>query len=53
MPTPKLSDELLQEAVDTLAAHNGNKSAAARALGLHRCTFISRIKDGVHGELLI
>lgn len=51
MPTPKLSDELLQEAVDTLAAHGGNKSAAARALGLHRCTFISRIKEAEHRKI--
>lgn len=48
MPNPALSDELMQEAVDTVAAH-GNQSAAARSLGLIEATFRARYRRAVHG----
>ena len=44
MPTPPLSDEKKQEALDALKAAGGNKSQAARNLGLDRRTFTSRIE---------
>lgn len=44
MPTPKLSDELAQEAWDALVAHGHNSLAASRSLGLHDNTFRNRIR---------
>ncbi len=41
MPTPGLSRELAQQAMD-LAAHHGSKSAAARAIGMPVPTFSCR-----------
>jgi hypothetical protein len=41
-PRP-LSDELAQQAVDTLKAHGGNQSAAAEALNIPRCTLQGRL----------
>ena len=44
MPTPRLSDELAQQAVDLLELH-GNVTEAAMALGIPRNTFDSRLKS--------
>ncbi len=46
MATPKLSRELAQQAMD-LTAHHGNKSAAARALGISVPTFADRYSAAV------
>ena len=43
MPTKPLPDEVLAEAVDTLEAYNGNKTAAARHLEIDRATLSNRI----------
>lgn len=43
MPTPPVSDEILLEAVEALAKY-GNKSEAARRIGLIRNTFEHRLK---------
>ena len=43
MGTPPLSNALAQEAVNILATHDGNKSAAAKALGLGRGAFQNRV----------
>lgn len=39
-----LSDELAQQAIDALRRTGGNQSAAAEALGLSRCTYVSRLR---------
>ena len=44
MATPKLSDDLCQQAIDAVAAH-GNSSAAARALGIIDATFRGRVRE--------
>lgn len=44
MPTPRLNDEKLQEAIDTLA-EQGTQSAAAAALGMSRSTFEHRMRE--------
>ncbi len=43
MPTPKLSRAVLQQAVNLLADHKGNQSAAAAAAKLARGTFKDRL----------
>lgn len=43
MPTPPLSPQIAQEAIDALAQHGGNLSAAAQALGLPRATLQNRV----------
>lgn len=43
MPTPPISSADLQAALDAVAEH-GSVSAAARALGLNRVTFINRLR---------
>ncbi|MFA7585046.1 MAG: helix-turn-helix domain-containing protein [Novosphingobium sp.] len=43
MSTPPLPDEVLQAALDALESCGGNKSAAARELGLNRETFRGRL----------
>lgn len=44
MPTPPLSDEKAIEAVQTLEEYGGNKSHAAKSLGLDRRTFVHRLR---------
>lgn len=44
MASTHLSKDLAQQAVDTLAAHNGNRSEAAKALGIARSTFAQRLE---------
>lgn len=44
MSNPKLSVELAQQALDVLAKHNGNLTAAAHALALPRETFANRVR---------
>ena len=51
MPTPRLSDEKAQAAVDALRLH-GKKHLAAAALGLHRNTFDHHIKTAAERGLL-
>ena len=45
MPTPKLSDELCEEALRLVAEHGGNVSRAAEAAGLNRATFAGRVSE--------
>ncbi|MPZ19554.1 MAG: oxidoreductase [Luteitalea sp.] len=52
MPTPPLSDEVLQEAVDALHTH-GRKYLAANALGIDRRTFHSRLAVAARRGLLL
>jgi len=51
MPTPRLSHEAMQEAVDAVREH-GTKADAARALGMNAHTFKTRYKracdEGLH-----
>jgi hypothetical protein len=42
-----LSDELYQQAVDTLAEHGGNQSAAARALKMDRRAYAHRVDTAI------
>jgi len=51
MPTPPLSDELAQQAVDAFREH-GMKSLAADALGINRRTYDSRLKVAAERGLL-
>lgn len=44
MPTPRLSDALAQEALNLLAAHNGNQSRAALSAGINRQAFMHRVE---------
>lgn len=44
MPTPPLSPEKAQEALDALAACGGNKAQAADMLRIDRATFANRLK---------
>lgn len=44
MPTPPLSDEVLQEMVDAYRAHGYKKKAASRALGMDNETFRNRLR---------
>jgi len=44
MPTPPLSDQLKREALEALERAGGNKSQAARNLGIDRRTFQNRVK---------
>src|SRR5271170_8042814 len=46
MPTPRLSDELMQQAVDAVAAH-GSQGAAGRALGIVKNTFEHRYRQAI------
>lgn len=46
MPTQPLSREQMQEAVDVNHQFHGNRSAAARHLGMDRMTFINRLEKG-------
>ncbi len=48
MPTRPLADELCHQAVDAVAACNGNQSLAARSLGLDRRTFQTRYATARH-----
>ena len=50
MPTKPLSQELMQQAVDAVAAH-GSIAAAGRALDLPHTTFQSRHRAAVHAGL--
>ena len=43
MASTTLTRALAQQAVDTLAAHNGNRTEAAKALNISRSTFINRL----------
>jgi hypothetical protein len=43
MAPPRLSKELVEQAVQALIAHNGTRQAAATALGLNRDTFRNRL----------
>jgi transposase-like protein len=43
VPTPPLSEEICQEALEAVARHNGNVSAAAESLGINRATFNGRL----------
>lgn len=52
MPTPPLSDEVLQEAVDALARHGGNKTHAANALNMSRETYRSRLNAAARRGLM-
>lgn len=47
MPNPRMSDETLQQTVDSVAAH-GNVSAAARVLGLPRGTLEARYRQALN-----
>lgn len=51
MPTPRLSDELAQQAVDAFRAA-GSKTEAAKALGLNRKTYESRLNVAAERGLL-
>jgi len=44
MSTPPLSEDICQSAVDAVTTH-GSVSAAARALGVNKSTFESRVKE--------
>lgn len=44
MPTPKMHHDKMREAVDVLAAHGGNQTRAARALGIPRATLQTRLE---------
>lgn len=43
MPQPRITKEVAQHALDILEAHGGNRTKAARALGISRSTFFDRI----------
>jgi len=43
MPTPKLSHELMQEALKALEGNNGSHTAASKALGINRETLRHRV----------
>lgn len=45
MATPAISATLLQETMNVLAAHDGNQTASAKAMGLARATFQSRVRE--------
>ena len=47
MPAHRLSDKVLREALDAVDAHEGNISAASRALGIGRSTFEGRYKTAL------
>jgi len=51
LPTPRLTDELAREASDALQAY-GSQVAAAKALGLPRCTFQSRLRVAAERGML-
>ena len=44
MPQPPLSREIAQQAIDAVAAHSGNITLAAKALGIARGTLQSRLR---------
>jgi hypothetical protein len=46
MPTPPLSDALVQESINALAAAGGNQTHAAGALGISREALCGRIRTG-------
>lgn len=52
MPTPRLSDELAQQAADAFKQYGEKKYLAARALGLHRNTFDSRLEIAAERGML-
>ena len=43
MTAHRVTPEQIREVTDALAAHGGNQSRAAQALGLHRSTFMNRL----------
>ena len=45
MPTPKLEDSQLEIAVDAYYAHKGNKSQAAKSIGIHRRSLDHRLEE--------
>jgi predicted phosphodiesterase len=47
MPTPPLSEQAMQEAVDAVARNAGSRTAAALELGLHRKTLSDRYHAGL------
>ena len=52
MPAHPLTREQMQEAVDTVHDFHGNRSAAARHLGLDRMTLVNRLEKGQKANLL-
>lgn len=52
MPTPPLSDEVLQEAVDAYRNSGHNKTHGADSLGMDRSTFVHRLKLAVPRGLI-
>ena len=44
MPTPALSDEILQQAIDALSASSGVKDRAAASINVNPKTFRHRLK---------
>jgi predicted phosphodiesterase len=47
MPTPPLSEQAMQEAMDAVARNAGSRTAAALELGLHRKTLSDRYHAGL------
>lgn len=47
MPTPRLTDEKMQEAVNAFEAMGRNQTRAAASIGLNRATFQNRISQAV------
>jgi hypothetical protein len=52
MPTRPLTREQMQEAVDTVHNFHGNRTAAARHLGMDRMTLTNRLEKGQSAGLL-
>lgn len=52
MANPGLSDEAAREAVEAYRVNGDNASAAARALGLHRATYMNRLRKAAERGLL-
>lgn len=50
MPTPSMTVEQKQEAVDALEKY-GSQTAAAEALGLNRSTYLHRLRSGIKAGL--
>lgn len=56
MPAPPLSEEKRLEAVEALERHQGNRTAAARELGIPRTTLIHRLEiagEEPRGEFIV
>jgi len=47
VPAPRLSEKILRETLDAVDQHDGNISAASRALGVGRSTFEGRYKTAL------